>query len=177
MTKKVLLKILYCIPFFAVWYFIGLGMSVAYTEGGLSVYKDAYGSAGVCIAIAGLVLSLGSILYLRLFIKKESVIQIVSFALTIVFVVCAITFANMGEKNFREFSTENWQRYPERRLTMYFDLTEKYEIKGSTENEVTDLLGAPDEIVENEYVYDCGFGNAVYVRFDNGVATSIYNIE
>ena len=180
MNKKliVLLKVLACVPFVALWYFIFCGISVAYYEGAWSVYKDAFGVFAEYAVILCLIASLTSIIYLRFFIKKEVVVQVVAYILTIVFVVGAIYVAIIGESKFSDFSTQDWIEYPERRTTMYFDLAEKYGEKGLSESEVAELLGQPDEIAgTNTYVYDCHFGNAVYVEFLDGVVKDIYCIE
>ncbi len=145
MNKKlvVLLKVLACIPFIALWYFIFCGISVAYYEGAWSVYKDAFGVFAEYAVIFCLIASLTSIIYLRFFIKKELIVQIIAYVLTIVFVVCAVQVAIIGESKFSEFNTQDWIEYPERRTTMYFDLAEEYGKKVFQKVRLLNCLDSP----------------------------------
>ena len=167
-----------CIPFLIFWYFILLIVAIGDAEGSLSVFEDAFGSWFVWFGKMCSVFCFSSIFYLRFFIKREWIIHIMAYCLTIILLACGLLFANIGENKFREFTIEKWAHYPSRRLTMYFDLEERYKLKGVTKHEVINLLGIPDDINDDEiYVYDCTKNNFVYVKFENEKALYSYYVE
>jgi len=59
----------------------------------------------------------------------------------------------------RQFDQEAWMKEPEKRSGMVSSLTGKYELKGMTETEIIDLLGEPEEKLDEpsrQYVYYLG---------------------
>ncbi len=58
------------------------------------------------------------------------------------------------------FSSESWQKYPEKRVDMVDDLLSKYELMGMTQEEVISLLGQSTDTeyfkTENNMVYYLG---------------------
>ena len=82
--------------------------------------------------------------------------------------MCGILSANVGEKNFKEFTHEAWVTYPSQRITMVENLLEKYEVTGQNRKAIEALLGKPDKVCEDgTYFYDSMHGNGVYVEFKN----------
>lgn len=58
-----------------------------------------------------------------------------------------------------QFESEKWLKEPEKRSSMVYDLINKYELEEMTETQIVDLLGKPEQIVEEpfrEYVYYLG---------------------
>ena len=176
--SKIFLSVVLCIPYLIIWYFILMMASVGFSEGIIAVFKCAFGVWSVWAGLIFACVAFFSIIYLRLFIKKEWIIHITAYLLTVIFFIMGIIFLNLGTKKFSEFSTEKWENYPEMRITMYFDLKDKYDIKGYTSERTEVLLGTPDKIADDgTYIYDDRHGNSVYVEFEKGKATEIYVIE
>lgn len=73
---------------------------------------------------------------------------------------------------FRKFATEKFIEYPNKRLLMYFDLVENYNIKGYSYEDIEKLLGKPYAIVMGRYIYSDKYNNCVSVVFKNGKAVS-----
>lgn len=168
------------IPFLAIWWFIALAVSVARSEGALSIYTDAYGK-GVAMAmlIFGFV-AFTSVIFSRFFVKREIFVQSIAYILTIVFCICAITVANVGTAKFAEFTPDKWKEYPARRLDMYSNLVASYDYKNIwTPSSAVSLLGEPDEIINHDdpgvvsYIYDSTCGNYVDVIFKDGKCMGI----
>ncbi len=168
MKTKILLLIS-SVFYGAIWCVFFTVLTVAYNEGVLSVFQDSFGKGFSVLAVIVLILSLTSIIYLRFFIKSVKKVHIISYVLTVTVMMAGFVLVIVGDKKFEEFSTEKWIKYPERRMTMYFDLIEKNDIVGYTYSQVESLLGQPDYITKEEmYVYDDKHGNEVYLKFDNG---------
>lgn len=105
--KKIIIKFIICIPFALIWCVILCSLPIINVEGSLSIYEDAF---GVWIKYAGIIyiiLSITSILYLRLFIKKEWVIQVVAYLMSVVFIFSGYILLIKGEEKFKDFTTEN----------------------------------------------------------------------
>ena len=175
---RILLSILLCVPFFLFWWFILLISSISYNEGFLSVFEDAFGKWAVWLGLIGAFLAFSSILYLRFFIKKEWIVHLIAYGMTISFFIFGLVFAHAGEEQFRIFTTEKWMNYPARRITMYFNLVEEYNVNGYSSQMIEQLLGKPDNITDDgTYVYDDNHNNAVYVKFDGESALYLYYVE
>lgn len=168
--RSVLITAMLIIIYAIVWCSIMCVLNVAYHEGVLSVISDAFGSwYAVGLAVfAGI--SMCSMIILRLFEKKEHKIQVIAYTMTIIFCIAVAISVNVGTCKFNTFTTERWKSYPSRRLDMYWDLNETYNISGWTEDEIIVLLGNPDTISNETYVYCDGYGNSVYVYFESGLA-------
>lgn len=165
----ILISILISIPFFILWYGISLVISIASSEGILSVFKDAYGKWSIYVGIALAILAFSSIFYARFIMNKEWKIQLTAYLLTIIFCVAGILFLNIGESKFQTFSTQKWQQYPNRRPTMYDDFKKNYNINEYTIIEVEELLGKPNKIAsDGTYIYSDGYGNDVFIYFKDG---------
>lgn len=168
---KVLIK---CIPYLFVWYILFLMFSAAKSEGLLSGFSYIFGeNLYILICVIGILIFL-SIFYLRFFLKKELIIQIISFGMTSLFICVTLVLTNYCDKQFEIFTTDKFINCPGERLSMYFDLTKKHDVNGYSAEEVKKLLGEPDRIKNNIYIdgvknnafiYDDGFGNSVYVYF------------
>lgn len=58
-----------------------------------------------------------------------------------------------------QFHTEGWLDDPEKRNSMVYNLLDKYELKGKTEDEIISLLGKPEQKIDEpvpQYVYYLG---------------------
>ena len=164
--------------FIFIWLIIFSMAFIASKEGVLSVFGDAFGK---WTEYTGWILSFLiflSIVYLRLFFKKKKYVYIISYTATFIFLIAATILLNIGESKFTRFTTDKWINYPERRISMYFDLSTQYNIEGYSKEEVSKLLGEPDDITnDNKYIYDDRHGNAVYIQFNENKVSAIYNIE
>ncbi|NIK80481.1 hypothetical protein FHS15_005671 [Paenibacillus castaneae] len=72
-----------------------------------------------------------------------------------------------------QFNTDSWLEDPEKRNSMVYNLLDKYELKGKTENEIISLLGEPGEKLDEpvlEYVYYLG-------RAGLGVSDSLLKLQ
>ena len=158
------------ILYLIVWCGVFAIARVAYNEGVLSVYRDAFSMWFVWCGIILCAVCFSSVLWLKLFKLKESARHIFSYVLFVLFCVLAILFVNLGEQKFDVFSTENWIDFPERRLTMYEDFIEWHSPVGKNAEELVDFLGAPDEMLTfdnvHTYVYSCHHGNSIYFIVD-----------
>lgn len=178
--NSILISIIKSIPFIVVWVNIFYICYIIDGEGTMSVYKDSFGTYIYVIGVICIVIVFCSIFYLRYFIKKEWIIQLIAFMLTFIFLIGSYVLLQVGDSKFVDFSTEKWIKYPQRRLTMYFDLVEKYDINGYSMSQIESLLGKPDDIKIKSlkhgiekiiYIYSDLHNNSVYVYFENGKAT------
>lgn len=166
--KESIIKFIIYIPFILMWCIVLCCLPIINVEGSLSIYEDAFGVWIKYASIIYMILSITSILYLRLFIKKELVIQAVAYLMSIVFIFSGYILLIKGEEKFKDFTTEKWIEYPRRRLTMYFNLVEDYKLIGCTYEEIEELLGTPDAVVDNEYIYNDRSDNFITIYFKNG---------
>lgn len=170
--KKLLISFIYSIPFFIIWFFFIYILLICRNEGVFVGFDYVYGKyIYIILYIIGTLLFL-SIIYLRLLIKREVIIQFFSVILAITLGVILYVMVLHCDMIFQSFSTEKFIQYPGRRLTMYFDLIENYDIKGYTYDEIEKLLGKPDIVSDESYVYLDGYGNHVNISFKNGKAVS-----
>ena len=164
--------------FIFIWLIIFSIAFIASKEGVISVFGDAFGKWTEYVGWTLSFLIFLSIVYLRLFCKKKKYVYIISYIATFVFLIVATILLNIGESKFIQFTTDKWINYPERRMLMYFDLSTQYNIEGYSKEELSELLGEPDDITnDNKYVYDDRHGNAVYIQFSENKVSAIYNIE
>ena len=88
---KVLIK---CIPYLFVWYILFLMFSAAKSEGLLSGFSYIFGeNLYIFICVIGILIFL-SIFYLRFFLKKELIIQIISFGMTSLLIYVTLVLTN-----------------------------------------------------------------------------------
>ena len=175
---KTLKAVLCSIPYIFFWWLILLMVSIGYSEGSFATFEYTFGEWFVLIGwfVAGIVAL--SIIYIRFWVKREWVVQTISYSATIIFLVIASVFLSISTSKFQKFTTEKWINCPECRMTMYFDLEENYNIKGYSTLEVEALFGKPDKITnDNTYIYDDRHGNIVYVMFENEKAMYFYYVE
>lgn len=171
--KKVLKTILRCVPIFLLWGFICL--CIYDINQVTDLFQDldyVYGKYIYTIIYAVGALILLSVVYLRLFIKREIYIQVISLTLTFVFFIGIYVMNFHCDEVFSVFTTEKFIEYPNKRLLMYFDLVENYNIKGYSYEDIEKLLGKPDAIVMGRYIYSDKYNNCVSVVFKNGKAVS-----
>lgn len=176
---RILILVLLRVPYVAFWYQISLAISVAHSEGWISVLGDAFGEWIIWVGVILAILIFTSIVYMRCFIKKEWLVHVIAYSATVLWCVMLLIFTNIGNSQFKEFSKEKWRDFPAQRITMYFDLVEKYDVEGYTASKIEDLLGKPDEIDReyDTYVYDDRHGNAVYVKFENDRVFDVYYVD
>lgn len=177
MLKKILKLFVIYIPFIIIWYIVFYVMIMGNAEGLLSIYKDAYGEWINFIGIIFIIVTITSVVYLRIFIKKEWKIQCVAYTLTFLFVLSSNILAIKGYEKFQEFTTEKWLSYPNRRINMYFDFVKKYNIFGLSYSEVEKLLGIPDKIEGDKYIYDDRYNNTITIYFKNGKVVNYGYVE
>lgn len=161
------------IPYFIIWFFFIYILLICRSEGVFVGFDYVYGKyIYIILYIIGILFFL-SIVYFRFFIKREIIIQFSSITFAIIFGVILYVMVLHCDMIFESFSTEKFIQYHGRRLTMYFDLVENYDIKGYTYDEIEKLLGEPDVSTDKSYVYLDGYGNHVNVSFKNGKAVSL----
>ena len=172
-----------CIMYLIVWSGVFIVARIAYNEGILSVFRDAFGMWFVWCGTIFCLVCFSSVLWLKLFKLKESARHIFSYVLFVLFCVLAILLGNLGEQKFEVFSTENWIDFPERRLTMYEDFVDRHSPVGKNAEELVDFLGAPDEMLTfdnvHTYVYSCHHGNSICFIVDtiDHIVKDTYFIE
>lgn len=173
MMKKVLKTILHCVPIFILWGFICLFIYNIMQVTDLFLDLDyVYGEHIYTIIYIVGALVLLSVVYLRLFIKREIYIQVISLTLTFVFFISIYIMNLHCDEVFSVFTTENFIEHPNKRLDMFFDLLENYDIKGYSYEDIEKLLGKPDAVVMSRYIYSDKYNNCVSVIFKDGKAVS-----
>ena len=178
MMKKVLKTILHCVPIFVLWGFICLFIYNIMQVTDLFLDLDyVYGKHIYTIIYIVGALVLLSVVYLRLFIKREIYIQVSSLTLTFVFFISIYIMNLHCDEVFRKFTTEKFIEHPNKRLLMYFDLLENYDIKGYSYEDIEKLLGKPDAIIKDKYIYADKYHNCVNVVFKNGKAVTFQCAE
>ncbi|MGN1319368.1 MAG: hypothetical protein ACI4VF_10175 [Lachnospirales bacterium] len=170
--KSIFFKIVCSIPFLILWGLYLLFFFTIYYMGGFDDIDYVFGKHIYIIIfiIAGLACT--SIVYLRFFIKKEFRVQITAIIATIVSGIIIYGMVIYTKEVFSVFSTDKFINHPSHRLTMYFDLAERYDIKGYSYEQVEELLGKPDIPDDIYYTYLDGYGNNVSVVFENGKAVT-----
>lgn len=178
MRKNKISLLLSGVLYITIWFAAFTVLAVAGNEGALSVFEDAFGRMFCIIAIIVVILSATSFIYLRLFIRRVKWVHVISYLLTFIVLITGLAFNIMGDKYFERFSTEKWIKYPQQRMTMYFDMINRNDITGCTHDQVESLLGKPDYITkEGTYVYDDRHGNEVYLEFEDKKVESIHYSE
>ena len=175
---RIIVSFALCIPYLLLWYFVAMMATIGNFEGHLSVFEDAFGEWIVLLGWLTAIIVFLSMIYLRFFVKNEWLVHIIAYAMTAIFLICSVSLFNLGNSKFKEFTTEKWLQYPQRRITMYFDLAGRYSIQGYSVSAIKELLGEPDEIMADDiYVYNDRHGNAIYVRFQDGKALDLSYVE
>ena len=151
---------------------------IAWYEGELSVFRDAYGIWSVYLGVILMAGAFLSVFYLRGFVKKKINVYVIAYLLTMLFLVIGTIFYHIADDKFSLFSREKWIQYPQRRISMYFDLKQSMVLENYTKENITELLGPPDKIdVDGTYIYDAGHNNHIFVKFKNNKVYSLFHIE
>lgn len=141
------------------WICIFLYLYLLLEAGLFSCFEDLYGKWWF---LPGLILSLTTLLspiYLRIIIKNEMYVSLLSIIMCICFVMTVICCYNFTISRFEDFTVEKWSKYPNQRILMINDLKEYHNIIGMNKNDVLLLLGKPDSMTENVYTYDYDYGH------------------
>lgn len=109
-------------------------------------------------------------------VKRKKIHKILGISFAATFLFCAfavITFYSFAGF-YHNFTPEKWKQYPTERWIMLQGLEANHEIIGTNKENVLDLLGEPDEIVENEdyclYYYRSISGDAVIEFYKDKVS-------
>ena len=181
MNKKVLktiLKIIIECAFY--WFFCFVLLFILALNLGLGnfyLYQDAFGSWMPWILCIVSTIVILSILFMRLFIKKNWLVNVIAYGLAIsIYISCAI-LATIGYSRFEVFTTEKWIAYPLQRGTMYHDLEKNYDFNGKTADEVKALLGKPNSIHQDGTFLYNSYGCEIYVKFNGENAYYVYCVN
>ncbi len=171
-------RVLTLLIFIGILWIIVTVAFVAYNEGVLSVLQDTFGKWINCVMILMCLVCFSSVIWLRFLVKKERYVYITAYLLVIIFSLLTFALINIGDRKFSEFSVDKWAKYPERRITMYFDLIERYDVIGSSQTEVIELLGEPSEVTNyNTFIYSDRYGNEIYIEFKDKRVVDIRLVE
>ncbi len=110
--------------------------------------------------------------------KKKRLAVIVG-VITVVIISVGLLY-----NHFFCFSAEKWEKYPEMRINMIESLERQYEIKGKTENEITELLGEAVITLKDEYtIFQYYVGDSLSdpytynISFKDGICVSFGVVE
>lgn len=84
----------------------------------------------------------------------------------LVIILCSCSQVEQNDQpnqsnQINQFDKNAWLNEPENRDSMLSSLTGNYELEGMTEEEITDLLGEPDQIISEsskKYLYFISYG-------------------
>ena len=94
----------------------------------------------------------------------------ISLLLSLGVLICVVICSVVSYCFYLDFSTESWQRDKRERCIMFGDLKDNYNVVGMNKNEVVQLLGPYDEIIDNE--------NTIYIyKFDDGYVAVTFEID
>ncbi len=162
---------MYYILHMLLWGFNIVLLNFGIKFGIFSAYYDAFGLGLVIFGFAAALIVFLSIFWLQYIFKRTIVTAVSAFFLTVIFDIAAILILYAAMARFNVFSSEKWIECPAQRMNMYFDLVDRYDISGLSENELTELLGQPDRIHTDEYkvyVYEDGYDNEAYFYLGDG---------
>lgn len=112
---------------------------------------------------------IGVVIYCIFFNHKLKTYAI-SLLLSLGVLICVVICSVVSYCFYLDFSTESWQRDKRERCTMFGDLKDNYNVVGMNKNEVVQLLGPYDEIIDNE--------NTIYIyKFDDGYVAVTFEID
>lgn len=172
--KKILsasLSIILLLFYIALWILIIAFCILADMNGMFYTFVDAWGEWSV---YAGLLLALIVLLspIFFVFLRKRylnisiCLIPALSILITIAFVFVSLTAFFVSAGRFQTFTEEKWEEYPRQRYIMLDDMKEKYGIVGMTGNQISELLGDPDEITAYQsWIYSCEY-NFIEIVFN-----------
>ena len=157
--------------YIVLWIFIVSFCILANMNGIFYTFIDAWGKWSVYVGFLLAVMVFLSPFFLMLWRKKhlnvsKTLIPIFSIFITVIFLFFSSVTFFISASQFRTFTEAKWEEYPRQRYIMFDDMKEKYGIVGMTSNQITELLGNPDEVTSYEsWIYDCEY-NFIEIRFD-----------
>ena len=169
---KILLHFFTISFYILIWVFIGL-VSLSFHElAGFTVFEDFYGRWILWLGGILTISAFLSPLYLRLFLKKKLKAALLSFAITIIFVLSSWGLLWFTESQFLEFTPEKWEQYPRQRFMMVEDLEANHGFIGMTADEVVSILGVPDLFSKDRGLrYNYMLGSIIFNTRDGAVVS------
>ena len=90
----------------------------------------------------------------------------------VVIILCSCSRLNERDQSEQsnqseQFDQQLWLNEPEQRESLVRSLTNNYQLKGMTEEEIIDLLGEPDQIISEsskQYLFFIGYGGFVGIN-------------
>lgn len=178
-TMSIALRILLFLLYILFWISILAFCHLANINGMFYTFIDAWGQWSVYVGIiAAFLVFLSPIFFV--FLRKKSLhinatlIPVLCILLTIIFIFVSLTAFFISASRFQTFTKEKWEAFPRQRYIMLHDLKENYGIVGMDSQQITELLGDPDEITPyKSWIYHCEY-NFIEIAFDaSSQATSI----
>lgn len=163
--KSLILDLLFVV-FFTMFCVLMYGIYLFIWEFGmLNPFFDLFGQHKLewvhyVITTIYMFLYIGVVIYCIFFnrkLKTYVISLILSLGILISIVICAV----VSYCSYLDFSTESWQRDKRERCIMFKDLKKHYNVIGMNKDEVIQLLGAYDAVLDS--------GNEIYIyKFDDG---------
>ena len=157
MKNRIINVILYSI-FITMWIFLFFYMSLAFKAGLFSCFNDLYGNKWIFVGLLLTLIALLSPLYVRIVVKKERYIALLSIIICVMYALSVVCCYNFSSNQFKDFTVEKWREYPNQRFLMLDDLKERHMIIGMSNSQVILLLGQPNKIIDNTYIYEYDYG-------------------
>lgn len=154
------------------WLYLFLYAQLSFEAGLFSCFNDLYGNKWIFVVLLLTLIALSAPLYLRLLVKKELYILLLSIIICAGYALSVLYWYNLSNNQFKDFTVEKWREFPNQRILMLDDLKECHMIIGMSNDQVISLLGQPDKIIDETYIYEYDYGY-IEVSFGNGLVNSI----
>ena len=172
-SLKGLISFLGYIPLLIVWYFILMLIYLGFIN--IAVIKDAFGSLPLILLVIFGIISFCSVVFIRFFTRRKIYLYIIPYIVLVLFYSMLIMCIKIGERKFEKFTTEKWINYQQQRLVMYDDFIQHYDIQEYSKSDIEELLGKPDSVSDNCYVYYANKLGNIYVEFDKDKVSNVYS--
>ncbi len=171
MRNKIINIMLYLI-LMAMWIYLFLYIQLSIKAGLFSCFMDLYGKMWIVAGLLLTLIALLSPLYLRAFVKKERHVSLLSIIICVSYALIIICWYSFSSNQFKDFTVEKWRKFPNQRILMLDDLKECHMIIGMSKDQVIILLGQPNKVIDNMYIYEYDYGY-IEVSFLNDLVNSI----
>lgn len=175
---KIIKEILFLIAYLAMWIFAMLFYTFLNEEGFRVDYGIAYGNIIkiIYMLIVGFVFF--SFIIIKVLYKKcpDWIRYIVSFSLSIILFISVMQIDKYTVNNM-EFSKTMWEKHPQTRMVLYEKIEQNYNIYTYSKQEVVDLLGTPDDVDNQVFIYSDGNGNDIYIYFKDDIVCDMYAFD
>ncbi len=171
---KRVMKISLYIIFVIIWICICCAIPIAWHYGFIAMLYHYWGAWLIIFAIMIMIGLIGSPIYLKHVLSGTWLHIIIPVLCSFIFIFMLFSILIFTHKEFSKFTPKKWNEFPNERVIMANDL-KNHDIIGLNFDNVTKILGEPDEKYSNRYVYLSDFGEINIIFKENRVISIMVN--